>query len=209
MIMKKHITIIVSLVICLCSCEVHNQYTIYGTISDYADGHPLSSAEVILERDHLPINSIFTGEDGNYQFIVEGCDEDSAKITVEKENYEKDSVVFILPKQSEAKTSMQNIILRRATIVYSGIVKDAFDCPIEGAEVYTTIFQKGNRLQVGSTQTDLRGEFSLSVPNQRLDTWVYYITVSKVPYSPKTSTMGHTRNDNGKNFTINFILQTE
>lgn len=209
MIMKKCLFCILTLFVCLSCSDKNNMYSVYGTVSDYADGQPIETAKVTLERNHIPAESIVTGNDGSYQFQIANTNEDSAKITVIKDNYEPSSVEFVMPKRSESKADKHNFIIRRATIQFSGLVTDQSNTPIEGAKVYATIFISGNRTQVGAVMTDSNGAFLLPVPNQNQKNWTYYVTAAKDTYAAKTFNMGLTEKDNGKNFTINFALQKE
>ena len=209
MTMKKLLIFVIPLIVCLSGCDKSNMYSVYGTVSDYADGQPIVTAKVTLERNHVPVESIITGNDGSYQFQIENTNEDSASITVIKDDYETSSVAFLMPKRSESKADKHNFIIRRSTILFGGLVTDQDNTPLEGAKVYATIFINGSRTQVGSVLTNDKGQYLLPVPNQKQSSWTYYVTAAKDAYTSKTYNMGLTEKDNGKRFTINLSLQKE
>lgn len=199
----------------LCSCEISdihnkkNDIVIYGMVSDANDGKPLANVTIRDEYTEVgAVGSTVTGFDGNYEFHISSPIE-TVMLLVEKDNYESQSYKLPLSKLNKDNTIQVDFKLRRLSIQYIGRVTNTQDIPIPNTKVYATILRGSTRENVAATFADDNGKFVLSVPNQTYDTWSYYITASVDGYSNKTIKMGHTPNDNGKNFVVNFQMEKE
>lgn len=213
--MKKLIFIILAAILCGCENfskvrDTSREITIFGVVSDATDGALLANATIRDEYTEFGnIGSVVTGSDGCYEFHVSSSS-NMVMLLAEKEGYESQTHSVFLETVNKDNTIKVDFKLRRTTIQYKGIVTDVQDIPLSNVKVYATMLQGSYRKEMASTFSNENGEYILLAPNQEnYSSWSYTITASKEGYRSQSTNMGHTQNDNGKNFTINFQLDKQ
>ena len=109
----------------------------------------------------------------------------------------------------EIETFMNMKQLLRASIIYTGNVMDAdTQLPIPNAKIHAKI-QNGSYIgAVVTVFTDYSGAYTIELPNPKYETWKYYITANASGYGVQTYTLSHSQTDMGKDFVLNFYMQT-
>lgn len=100
--------LIISSLICFSSCNTVTDYkvfsTVYGIVTDSADGEPVSGASVML----LPGSKTqLTGQDGNFQF--ENLDAKQYTISVQKTGYQTNRKIVTAISGEDIQVSIQLI----------------------------------------------------------------------------------------------------
>lgn len=213
--MKKLIYIVLAALLCGCEniskvLDSSREITIFGVVSDASDGALLANTTIRDEYTEFGnVGSVVTGSDGCYEFHIPSSPT-MVMLLAEKEGYEPQTHSVLLENVNKDNTIKVDFKLRRTTIRYKGIVTDDQDIPLSNVKVYATMMQGGYRKEMASTFSKENGEYVLLAPNQEnFSSWSYTITASKEGYRSQSTNMGHTKNDNGKNFTVNFQLDKQ
>ena len=211
--MKKYdfIISILSLLVCLTACEqatkTPNDVFIYGIVQDKLSGEWLDNVEI--HSDSMYIGNVVTGFDGYFALTIRNTKK-MINLKASKHNYETETQLINVYELSKNPNKSIDFQLLRSSIIYTGVVVDAISRePIANAKVHAKIQNGAYIGAVGTVFTNQNGLYTLELSKPEYESWKYYITADASGYNVQTYTLSHTKIDIGKNFVLDFQLQTK
>lgn len=146
----------------------------------------IKNAQVILQKNNIPLDTVYTGADGNFYFT--DLSDGDYKIAVSHSAYQAIEAMDITLSEGESQPSTLSFILTPKDYLVYGKVNDTYGNPISNAKIKvsnsdTSITdlseQDGNySIEVGGT-----GIFNLFVTHTNYDTSTSTITLSNMQNS--------------------------
>lgn len=204
---KDGLIILLLLFVVLSACKpTFDDVFVYGLVQDKLSGKWLG--KVVISSDSILIGNVITGSDGYFAFTIPATKK-TINLTASKQNYESVTQILNVYELSKNPNKSIDFQLLRASIIYTGNVMDAdTQLPIPNAKIHAKI-QNGSYIgAVETVFTDSSGAYTIELPKPKFEAWKYYITANASGYDVQTYTLSHSQTDMGKDFVLNFYMQT-